>query len=350
MTTANTGRPVLIEGDGVAAVCCARLLTDAAVPCVLAKTVRPKLAAVLLGEQTQRLLRELFPARDGDDDLFAGFASISRRIVRWGPAAQAVDLPHLGVVVPEEELLRRLWKRVADLPLAAAEHDGWSIFSSRGSVRDAVEFSCGSRQAFITPVELVSNAEKEACWVESVSGGWLFLLSLGEGCASLICVGETVDRALNESTVVAPRILTRPAEGVRAAAYPRILQPLAAPNWLACGTAAMSFDPLCGEGTGNAVREAFLAAAVVRAALAGHHAGALAAHYTSRLQQGFLRHLHICHQFYSSGGHGEFWDRESTTLQNSIRELESQSQNQLAARYRLIERSLVAIPDQTNTL
>src|SRR5260370_34612193 len=100
MTTANTGRPVLIEGDGVAAVCCARLLTDAAVPCVLAKTVRPKLAAVLLGEQTQHLLRELFPARNGDDDLFAGCASIRRRIFLWGSASHAVDRPPLAVVAP----------------------------------------------------------------------------------------------------------------------------------------------------------------------------------------------------------------------------------------------------------
>src|ERR1700737_1934414 len=109
MAVLNAAPTVLIEGDGVAAACCARLLTDAAIPCVLAKSVRPKLAAVLLGEQTQHLLRELFPARDDDDDLFAGFASIRRRIVRWG-SAKTVDLPHLGVVAPEEELLRRQWQ------------------------------------------------------------------------------------------------------------------------------------------------------------------------------------------------------------------------------------------------
>ncbi len=343
MVTVNAARTVLIEGDGVAAACCARLLTDAAVPCVLAKTVRPKLAAVLLGEQTQHLLRELFPARNGDDDLFAGFASIRRRIVLWGSAAQAVDLPHLGVVAPEEELLRRLWQRIPNLPVASAENDGWSILSSRGSMSDAAELSCGTRQAHIASVQLVSDSEREACWVESVSGGWLFLLSLGAGSASLICVGDTVDRALDESTLVAQRILTRPAEGARAAAYPRMLQPLAMPQWLACGTAAMSFDPLCGEGTGNAVREAFLAAAVVRAALLGNDAEALAAHYASRLQQAFLRHLQICRQFYSSGGHGDFWDTENDALREGIRILEVAQQNQPTPRYRLLNRTLVPI-------
>jgi hypothetical protein len=342
MTTVNTGRAVLIDGDGVAAACCARLLSDAGVPCVLAKTVRPKLAAVLLGEQTQHLLRELFPACDGNYDLFAGFPSIRRRIVRWGAGAQAVVLPHLGVVAAEEELLRRLWKDIPDLPVAA-DHEGWRILSSRGAMSDAVEFSCGTRQAHIATVSLMSDAESEASWVESVSGGWLFLLSLGGGSASLICVGESFDRALEESTLVARQISTLPTDGVKAAAYPRMLQPLTAPRWLACGTAAMSFDPLCGEGTGNAVREAFLAAAVVRAALSGGDAEALAAHYTSRLQLGFLRHLQICQQFYNSGGHGEFWSAESDALRRGIGTLEAELQNQPAPRYRLKDRTLLPI-------
>jgi flavin-dependent dehydrogenase len=119
-----------------------------------------------------------------------------------------------------------------------------------------------------------------------------------------------------------------------------MLQPLAAPRRLACGTAAISFDPLCGEGTGNAVREAFLAAAVVRAALSGGDAEALAAHYTSRLQLGFLRHLQICQQFYNSGGHGEFWDAESDALRRGIGTLAAELQNQPAPRYRLMDRTL----------
>ena len=36
-------------------------------------------------------------------------------------------------------------------------------------------------------------------------------------------------------------------------------------GWLACGTAAMAFDPLCGDGTAHAIREAILASAVIRA-------------------------------------------------------------------------------------
>src|SRR5260370_10458334 len=196
MGTKSAAREVLIEGDGIAAACCARLLTDAAITCVLAKGPRPTLAAVLLGEQTQHLLRALFPARSPDDDLFAGFATIRRRIVRWGIAEKAIDLPHYGLVVPEAELLRRLWQRVPHLPAATTQKGGWKILSSRGSVPDPVELRCGSRQAYLAPVELVDDAEDHACWVESVSNGWLFLLSIGDGTASLICVADAIEHAL----------------------------------------------------------------------------------------------------------------------------------------------------------
>ncbi len=105
----------------------------------------------------------------------------------------------------------------------------------------------------------------------------------------------------------------------------------------------MSFDPLCGEGTGNAVREAFLAAAVVRSALSGDAAEPLVEHYASRLQQGFLRHLQVCLQFYASGGKGRFWHTESEALRDGIRTLEAALQLQGSPRYRLVDRTLLPI-------
>lgn len=343
MATDDAMCGAMIEGDGVAAVCCARLLTDAGISCSITKTVRPKLAAVLLGEQTQHLLREIFATVDDTDDLFAGFTPIRRRIVRWGHDAQTIDLPHLGVVASEEELLRRLWQRVPLLPVSSSQNNVWQILSSRGSVSEAIELTYGSRQAYIGSTTLLPRVEEHACWVESVSAGWLFLLSLGGNSASLICVSDSADRALDESTLVAKRIGTRPLEWARASAFPRMLQPLAAPHWLACGTAAVTFDPLCGEGTGNAVREAFLASAVVQAALAGNTPESLAAHYSSRLQQGFLRHLYICLQFYSTGGNGDFWGSECSALRQGIHALEGSLKALPAPLYRLLDRTLVPI-------
>jgi hypothetical protein len=94
--------------------------------------------------------------------------------------------------------------------------------------------------------------------------------------------------------------------------------PVCAPGWLACGTAALSFDPLCGDGTGNAVREAILVAAVIRAATAGEDVDRLLAHYRARLIAGFARHLAMCRGFYLSGNCGPWWERELALLEEGI--------------------------------
>ena len=101
-------------------------------------------------------------------------------------------------------------------------------------------------------------------------------------------------------------------------ACPRIVDPFCAPGWLACGSAALAFAPLCGDGTGNAVREAILAAAVIRAAAGGGDVDRLLAHYRARLIAGFFRHLELCRGFYLSGNCGPWWEREIAALEEGI--------------------------------
>jgi hypothetical protein len=353
MSKPRDGQRVVLEGDGMASVCAARLLTDAGVSCVLERNARPKLAAILLGEQTQHLLRELFPipkADEGDEDLFEGFARISRRIVLWGDAPEPLNLPHRGVVAPEGELLARLWRRVPALASADPQQPvpaaGWRIQSTRANIAADQERCFGSRRARFALVELREGAEPEACWVESVADGWLFLLSLGGGKATLIAVGDTdtVDQLLAGSRLVATQVgrtLQEPSAPIPA--YPRLLRSLVEGGRVACGTAAMSFDPLCGEGAGNAVREAFLAAALIRAGLAGADPAALANHYTMRLTQGFLRHLQICLQFYSTGGSGRFWEREGDSLRKGIQSLQAELNAMRATGFKLVDRDLVPL-------
>ena len=337
-------REVLVEGDGVAAVCCARLLRDAGVPVGLLRTERPKLAAVLLGEATQSMLRELFPGGEPDDDLFTGFARVRRRIVLWGQAGEVVEMPHQGVVALEGELLRRLWERVGPMEeVGSSGWEGWSIYSSRGSIPEVNDLCFGSRRASLCLVELREDAGEEACWVESVPSGWLFAMCLGGGRATLIGVGATIDTLLGESRLVSAVVRRQVEEVKEAAAYPRMLEVLAGARRFACGSAAMAFDPLCGEGTGNAVREAFLAAAAVRAGIAGGDLEGLAAHYNARLRQGFYRHLEICRQFYATGGVGGFWETECASLEAGMRGLQVSMQAGGRPRYRLADRDLVPI-------
>ena len=80
----------------------------------------------------------------------------------------------------------------------------------------------------------------------------------------------------------------------------------------------MAFDPICGDGAGNAVREAILAAAVVRAAARGESVDRLLAHYRSRLIAGFRRHLELSLEFYRAGNSGPWWDQEIQALERGV--------------------------------
>ncbi|WP_263383082.1 NAD(P)/FAD-dependent oxidoreductase [Granulicella arctica] len=337
---------VTVEGDGIASACVARLLSDASVPFTRQPRPGPRLPAILLGQQTRHLLQELFPPLDSSaPNLFDGLPRITRRIVLWGSAAVPIDLPHQGIVAPEAELLDCLWNRVPDpRSPAGTAHSHWHLRSSRTSSAPLPEQSFGTRIGRIAQVELSSSVIPEACWVESVDGGWLFLLPLGQGRAALIAVGDTVEQLLGTSRLIAPLIVRALSVSPPIPVAPRLARSLASPGTIACGTAAMGFDPLCGEGAGNAVREAFLAAACIRAAHQGFNPDQLAEHYTTRLKQGFLRHLQTCLPFYATGGTGEFWHSETRLLELGIQQLQTELASLPPPRFRLMDRDLLPLP------
>jgi hypothetical protein len=321
---------VLVRGDGVAAACCVRSLATHT-PVSVVMTGRPKLSAVLLSESTQTLLMDLF----ADKTLFQGLPRISKRVVAWGAASQSIVLPHSALVISEQNLLERLWARV-ELPVVEPPATPvWEIISSRTEATARDERQFGSRIASVSQVALRESADRAACWSESLDDGWLFLFPLDAASACLIAVGGDASSLIAQSRLIAAQVETPIASVGEFPAYPRILSELCGAGWLACGTAAMAFDPLCGEGVANAVREAILASAVVRAALQGHAVDGLLAHYDSRLIRGFLRHLQVCEHFYTTGGTGPFWSEEVQLLQQGIGWLRERLNTLPSPQYRL---------------
>ncbi|WP_197422458.1 hypothetical protein, partial [Phenylobacterium sp. CCH9-H3] len=113
---------------------------------------------------------------------------------------------------------------------------------------------------------------------------------------------------------VAPRIegVGRISAGFETS--PRMLTSLQGPDWLACGSAAIAFDPICGDGTAQSVREAILASAVIGAIGEGGDPVALRVHFESMMVAAIRRHLRLCAQFYASGGDGAWWRAQLTGL------------------------------------
>ena len=177
--------------------------------------------------------------------------------------------------------------------------------------------------------------DQEACWIESLENGWLFLLPGGEGSGWLLSVGDSVESLLPTSRLIKDHVgELRPSRGTFPS-HPRVALPLSGPGWLACGTAAVGFDPLCGDGPGSAIREAFLGSAVIRAATESSDSGNVIAHYEARILSSFGRHLAQCFEFYKSGRSGSWWDRQVDDLQAGLSWYSQQRARLDASRYRL---------------
>jgi len=331
---------IAIHGQGIAACCCATLLREELATIVSPDTSRPRLPAVLISDGTQALLREIFR----NERLFAGLPTIRRRVVAWN-GAKVETFPHSAVVVGEQAIGERLQGPVPAWPADRLDGVEWNIFTSRRSDELAPEMRFGSRIAAVQEVKLRESAEKDACWAESVESGWLFLIATGKGTGSLICTGGEPASLLHGSRLVSEQIETLNGEpgAAQFASYPRTLAKLHGKDWIACGTAAMSFDPLSGEGTGAAVRESILAAATVRAILRGDNADQVLAEFSLRMRLGFLRHLETCRTFYQVKSKDPFWSRELAMLDEGISWVRKEIGEQPEPRYKLIDFDLARL-------
>jgi hypothetical protein len=302
---------------------------------------RPRLPAIMLSDAAQKLIADVFELDRPFDDL----PRIRRRIVAWGANIEPAALDHSAVVVSEEELLRRLGG-VSRAPETA--NPAWTIFASRPLPRGVEERAFGSRTAVAMPVTLARDAAAEACWMESLDAGWLFLITNAPGAGWLLAVGEQPSGLVERSQSIRRVMATAGPPVARFPASPRIAAPLAGDAWIACGTAAMAFDPICGDGAAHAVREGILASAVIKAALRGGDRAQLLAHYRNRLTAGFLRHLAHMVEFYAPI-RGDWWAAEAAAAKRGIEWSSERLGGDPAFRYRLNGLELEPVLESTNT-
>jgi len=325
---------VLIRGAGVASSCCAQLLQQPGIRLNFEAVDRPTQPAIMLSETTQKLVQDVF----GREGLFAGLPRISTRIVAWSQDTEPLVLPHSAVVVSERVLLDSIQPQS---PVEAPDEafDGsapdWTIVAARPLLTSSQEHQFGARIATASHVTFRPGAETHACWIESCARGWLFLLPGADGNGWLLSVGDSAESLLAGSRLIGKQIAETDGGGASFPSHPRITDPLCGVGWLACGTAALGFDPLCGDGAGHAVREAILASAVVRAASAGGDVNALVTHYRARLLGGFAKHLQICREFYKTGQRGEWWDCEVDSVDRGLDWCSSQLAGLSSVHYRL---------------
>lgn len=327
-----------IHGKGIASACCAHLLGRAGAAVRVRAVDRPPVPAILLSDPALALMRDVFDR----PDLFADRPRIARRVVSWGGRAP-VDLPHGAVVVSEGDLEAALFAPEAagrDGAAGLGGKDG-AAPSGGGAPGDAaaaadlpaafailtappfptgVPHRFGERQARAVPVRLRRAGEGGTCRIEATANGWLFLIPTGATTGWLLGVGDGVDALLAHSRDVAPYVEPCGPESAAFDTCPRLLPGLCGTDgpdgadWIACGTAAAAFDPICGDGTAQATREAILVAAMVRAAAEGEDRAALRTHYESMMLASMRRHVRLCADFYRTGGAGPWWRAQAAAL------------------------------------
>ena len=305
---------ITIRGDGIAAACCAHLLAEAGIPASWERIDRPRLPVIMLSGAALTLMGEVFGPIEG----FAGVHRIRRRVVAWGPESTPVRMEHAAVVVSEQFLLDAIGEKlspVKDHYGAMKAASDWAILTATPLPPETKEHHFGYRRAAAVSVTLRDRADSTACWVESVKAGWLFLIPTSSKSGYLLAVGDGVEDLLATSKLIAMRIEQLGEPAGEFPAHPRLHWPLGGPGWLACGSAAMAFDPLCGDGTAQAIREAILAAAVIQSIAKGDDPGPLLSHYQARLAAGLSRHLVLCEEFYRTGFGGAWWGREWRSMQ-----------------------------------
>lgn len=291
----------------MAAGCSAHLLAMQGVAVAHFPATRPPVPALLLSDPALALLRGVF----GRPALFADRPRIDRRIVSWG-GSEPVAVPHGAVVISESALTAALFPPQTP-PEVAPERADFTLHTvAPFPAPDMRHF--GQRSAMAAEMRLTRPEDAAACWVEAVDTGWLFLIPTDAATAWLLAVGAPVEQLLDQSRHIAPRIEPTGRYSSAFETCPRMLATLAGPDWLACGTAAIAFDPICGDGTAQAIREAIIATAAITAIAAGGDRDALLLHYESMLIAAMRRHLQLSLPFYESGGTGLWWREQRDAL------------------------------------
>jgi len=243
-----------------------------------------------------------------DQKLLQGLPRIRKRVVAWGPGSQTTVLPHSAP--------RHLGTRSSGAPLGqdtradprASEYGGWEIISARMENPGRDERRFGSRSAFVSNVQLKTDADRESCWAESLDDGWLFLFPVHGPSACLISVGAPAPLLIAQSRLIAAQV---EAPITSAAEFPRL--PADSFRALRIGLAGRA-ERGC-RGVRPAVRRRRGPMRFARLSSRQRSYGLRCRVPTWRacwlttihgLMSGFLRHLQMCHHITAPGGTGAF--------------------------------------------
>lgn len=340
----------VVLGRGVAGLSCAALLAARGWT-VEVRGDRPTVPpAMLLNPVTCGLFVDVWGSRD----VLADASGLDRRVTAWADAPSA-EMPDPGVVVAGSALLDRLESVLgSSVPARTVDAPTW-VLDARGRPRSqgsGDESAGGRRCVLAAEFEVTPDPGQRAAAMASTPDGWVFVLPLPQ---RRVLVQAMVAEPPDDPTTVLTGMLTAARGqlgelvpvGMSATRGPVVLPaaaglhpPLAEPGRLRVGDRGISVDPLCGDGTGYALRTALLACACIAAIEDGEPQSAVLAHYETRLRAAYSAHLQSCLGFYGATLATPAWQAELERMRASL----GQSPSAGRPAYALVGRSLVRQP------
>lgn len=368
-------RRALVIGTGVAGLSCAQLLACQGWEVEVCKSRSRPAPTLVLNDITCGLLCDIWQA---GNELLDGSHILNERKVVWGLGGTVSTVVQRSVVIRGDRLVERLLRRLghngqvrmddsptrmhelADVGSTVQEEVSWVIDASGRVAHIAKILGAAKRHLFgrrrVIGIEvlLAEASERDTCWIETVPDGWLFLAPLGKDQALLQVMVPVVPKEpklvltdlLDQTRIIKTQIANILDPALVFEAYPQISDPLCGPGWSAVGDAAVSFDPICGDGTGYALRGAILAAGVIDGIISGLPRSDCLGHYTLRLRKALLSHLKECLKYYSVAFSSPVWEAEVEFMEKTFPYDEYHTVDTESFAYRLRDFRLVPLNSQ----
>jgi flavin-dependent dehydrogenase len=254
---------------------------------------------------------------------------VERRHVAWS-AGEPSMVPQIALACDVGELAATLANQLQNVEcvLGKAENNdaGWII-----EAFGRPDYSASGGQP-VGQFARIANVKFEAMTsITATSRGWIFTAPHPEGGLAVLMVAPSVaDTALTADDVAERFALA----GRRVSAAdiiaidrpepiaPRLSECLIVENRVRIGDAALTIDPLRGDGVGFALRGVLLAQAVLTAIDSGQERTPLCSHYDKRLRSVFVSHLKTCSAYYRAARHATIWHSNVAAMDDLVARLD----------------------------
>lgn len=321
------GRSARVKGLGPAGLTLARLLARNGWSVQIENGNMPR-RAVSIPLQTLTLLSELW---DFEANMLTDATRYRYRVVDWSGPEPAFVNDH-SVLVSLSDLSSRMIEildrdsMIQFVNPGSSYEEGWTILGT-GRPEPDVALIGGRRQATFYEVNNLTS-DRETVRVVAEKGCWS--CHWPNPHSSLMFV-VTASADISPTQVIGP-LIEEGAEivqvGTAVSCAPVLARDIVEPGFLRVGDAALTIDPLRGDGVGYAIRGAILAAATLNAAeSASFEIAPVLAYYRMRLERVFLEHVGNLCIHYRSVRYSQYWTSEIEMMETTKAHLLSRTRS-----------------------